>query len=243
MPAVQSSSLAPLPQFPRPQTSDACDARWERWIPDWVRHIGTAVWVTAPDGRIVYFNERAERLFGVAARDTIGRPCHGVVASRTATGAAFCSANCPLVTAAGCGSEVEPADVRIGGRMGRAEHWLQMTVIPVDGPPGGPDGPRRWMVHTARVADRARRLEQYVRRIARRSDEIREMDAHAARRPLSPRESDVLELLTRDIEPGRIAAELRLSRVMVRNHIQHLLAKLGAHSVEEAVAMHVLAEA
>jgi DNA-binding CsgD family transcriptional regulator len=227
--AVAVPELAPSP-------TDASDARWERWIPEWVRRIGMAVWVTGPGGRIVYVNERAERLLGVAARDATGRACHVVVGARTATGAAFCGARCPFVVAADADGEIEPADVRIGGRAGRDEHWLQVTAIPVD----GPDRTGRWIVHAARVADRERRLERHVARVAARSEEIRESDGPRARRPLSPREREVLDLLARDVELGRVAAQLGITYVTVRNHVQHVLTKLGAHSVEEAVAIHVL---
>jgi DNA-binding CsgD family transcriptional regulator/uncharacterized ParB-like nuclease family protein len=232
-----TSSAAPaVHPFAAEPCAPATDARWERWLPEWVRRIGTAVWVTGPGGRIVYVNERAEALLGVTAREAMGRACHGVVAARTASGGAFCSATCPLRAAADRGGEVPPADVRIGGRHGRAEHWTQVTVIPVE----GPDRSGRWMVHSARVADRARRIERYVARIARRSEEIRDADT-APRRELSPREAQVLDLLAEDEEPGRIAALLGLSYVTVRNHIQRAMAKLGAHSAAEAVAMRLLA--
>ena len=237
MTADSVPALAPLASFPAAHASDARDARWERWIPGWVRRLAMPVWVTGPGGRIVYVNERAEALLGVVASQVVGRPCCAIVAARTATGGSFCGTRCPFVASEQSGGEVAPADVRIGGRVGRPEHWVQLTVIPVE----GPDRAGSWMVHTARIADRERRLEQYVARVARRSEEIRETDAAPARRPLSPREREVLDLLARDEEPGRIAAALGLSYVTVRNHIQHLLAKLGAHSVEEAVALHVLA--
>jgi DNA-binding CsgD family transcriptional regulator len=234
---VDSALAVARPEL-QPSTSDASDARWERWIPEWVRRIGTAVWVTGPGGRIVYVNERAERLFETTARDVMGRACQSVVAARTATGRSFCGARCPFVVAADADGEVEPADVRIGGRGGRAEHWLQVTAIPVE----GPDRTGRWIVHTARVADRERRLERHVARVAARSEEIREVDGALPRRPLSAREREVLDLLARDVELGQVAAQLGITYVTVRNHVQHVLAKLGAHSVQEAVAMRLLAE-
>lgn len=231
-----ATAVAHLPRLAATNASPASEARWERWIPEWVRRLDTAVWVTGPTGRIVYMNAEAERLLGVTARESVGRPCHSVVASRTASGAAFCGPRCSLVAAAGSGGDLAPVDVEVGGTGRRPQHFLQMTPIPVD----GPDRSGSWIVHTARDGDRAHRVEQYVGRIARRSEAIREIDGTAARRPLSPRERDVLDLLARDVEPSRIAAELGLSYVTVRNHVQHLLAKLGAHSVDEAVAMHVL---
>lgn len=231
-----ATAVAHLPRLAPTNAAPASDARWERWIPEWVRRLAAPAWVTGPTGRIVFMNERAERLLGVTARESVGRPCHAVVASRTPEGSAFCGRRCALVAAAQDGGEVEPVDVQVGGHARRPHHWLHMTTIPVE----GPDRSGCWIVHTARVDDRARRIEQYVGRIARRSEAIREIDPPGARRALSPRERDVLELLAQDVEPSRIAARLGLSYVTVRNHVQHVLAKLGAHSVDEAVAMHVL---
>jgi DNA-binding CsgD family transcriptional regulator len=217
-------SRAPVPSAPRR-------------IPAWVRRIGAPVWVTGPDGRIVFVNERAQALLGASADACIGRPCHEVVASRTAAGTAFCRARCALVAAADAGREVEAADVCIGAAGGRSTHWVHLTVIPVDDPGGW----GRSMVHTARVADGSRRIEEYVGRLARRSAALRASGGDHSPTPLSPREAEVLELLVQDVEPGRIAMRLGVSHATVRNHIQHLLAKLGAHSIEEAVAMHLLA--
>jgi DNA-binding CsgD family transcriptional regulator len=232
------TSVAPA-RLPTVRADGASAARWERWIPEWVRRIGTAVWVSGPDGRIVFMNERAERLLATTSRESVGRPCHAVVAGRGRCGAAFCGPRCRVAMAADAGDEVEPTELRVGGRPGRAEHWLEVTSIPVE----GPDRAGRWIVHSARVVDRARRIERYVERLARRSDAIRALDAPTERRPLTPRERDVLDLLADDVEPGRAAAALGISRATVRNHVQHLLAKLGAHSVQEAVAMRVLADA
>jgi PAS domain S-box-containing protein len=54
---------------------------------------------------------------------------------------------------------------------------------------------------------------------------------------LTPRQSEVLELLERGRSTGQIAEELHLSNDTVRNHIRHLLRAVGAHSRLEAVAI------
>lgn len=64
-----------------------------------------------------------------------------------------------------------------------------------------------------------------------------------ARRPmpvggdLSAREADVLQLIGAGMSNRAIAAELTISVNTVRNHVQHVLAKLGAHSKLEAAAI------
>jgi PAS domain S-box-containing protein len=54
---------------------------------------------------------------------------------------------------------------------------------------------------------------------------------------LTPRQSEVLELLERGRSTGQIAEELQLSTETVRNHIRALLRAVGAHSRLEAVAI------
>jgi PAS domain S-box-containing protein len=54
---------------------------------------------------------------------------------------------------------------------------------------------------------------------------------------LTPRQTEVLELLERGRSTRQIAAELHLSVETVRNHIRHLLQAMGAHSRLEAVAI------
>ena len=68
--------------------------------------------------------------------------------------------------------------------------------------------------------------------------------ARRARRPpgtaaasLSRRQREVLELLANGIPAREIAVRLGLAETTVRNHIRHLLRKLGCHSQLEAVAV------
>jgi len=55
--------------------------------------------------------------------------------------------------------------------------------------------------------------------------------------PLTPREREVLLLLAEGLSNGAIAERLFISLNTVRNHVQNLLSKLGAHSKLEAVAI------
>ena len=57
--------------------------------------------------------------------------------------------------------------------------------------------------------------------------------------PVSKRELEVLQLMAEGLTTAAIAQQLYVSNHTVRNHVQHLLAKLGAHSKLEAVAIAV----
>jgi PAS domain S-box-containing protein len=54
---------------------------------------------------------------------------------------------------------------------------------------------------------------------------------------LTPRQSQVLQLLMDGRSTAQIAAELHLSQETVRNHVRHILRALGVHSRLEAVAV------
>ena len=60
------------------------------------------------------------------------------------------------------------------------------------------------------------------------------MTTHAV--SLSPRQQEVLVLLSEGVRAKQIAARLGLSEPTVRNHIRTILRKLGCHSQLEAVA-------
>jgi PAS domain S-box-containing protein len=56
------------------------------------------------------------------------------------------------------------------------------------------------------------------------------------RKPLTPREAEVLHYLSEGFSTEQIAGELSIARETVRNHIRFLLRKLGVHSRIEALA-------
>ena len=54
---------------------------------------------------------------------------------------------------------------------------------------------------------------------------------------LSPREQEVLALLAAGIDPTNIARQLGITVHTCRSYVRNVLAKLGAHSQLEAVAV------
>jgi len=53
--------------------------------------------------------------------------------------------------------------------------------------------------------------------------------------PLSPREEEILKLLTEGTRTGAMAKGLGISEKTARTHVQNILRKLGLHSRIEAV--------
>jgi two-component system NarL family response regulator len=54
---------------------------------------------------------------------------------------------------------------------------------------------------------------------------------------LTPRQSEVLQMLEHGRSTRQIAQELHLSQETVRNHVRHVFRALGVHSRLEAVAL------
>jgi DNA-binding NarL/FixJ family response regulator len=61
-----------------------------------------------------------------------------------------------------------------------------------------------------------------------------ESDPSAATRPLTPRQLEVLELVTRGMRNAEVAAQLKISEQTVKTHVAHLLRRLGVKSRLEA---------
>lgn len=203
-------------------------------VPLWVHALATPVWVTAPDGSLEFLNDAAATLLDLPVGTGRGLPCHDVVAGRDSAERPHCGAHCHTAQRAACGQPLEPVEVRIGSD--GAARWIEMMVIPVT----ADDGTGPWLVHCARDIDRQRRAADYVCRIANRSEPLRALEGAATADALTGREIEILDLLVEDEDLGRIAHRLGIRHTTVRNHVQRILAKLGAHSVQEAAALRVL---
>jgi DNA-binding CsgD family transcriptional regulator len=210
-------------------TRGACDAP----LPDWIRILESPVWVTDPEGRLIFLNEQAGALLGLGGEPWRGRPCHRVVGARDEAGRPFCREVCSVRERVRVGGSPRPVLLEVGREPPR---WVHVLVIPVHPPRGGETA----LVHCALPADRLRRAERYLARVASRSGPRSGPAELRATPSLTSREREVLGLLTADEDLHRISARLHISYHTVRNHVRHILEKLDVHSVPEAVALHLL---
>lgn len=205
-------------------------------VPQWIHGMGVAVWVSDENGKIVFMNERAESVLGRDAASTVGMPCYQIVGGKDDDGKAWCEHNCQVQELAKKGQEIEPYTLRINGGEDD-EHWLQLLVIPFQGEDG-----RTNLAHCAFRIDRTHIIESYLDRVAARTpvNAHRSFDLEESR--LSKRERQVLDLLAQDMNLYEIAEQLGVSYYTVRNHVQHVLGKMGVHSTLEAVALYLLSQ-
>ncbi len=179
---------------------------------------------------IIAWNEAATALLGYRAEDALGRPCMDILCWRDRCGDTVCNGLCPAADV-GEPDEIQGSREVLGKSATGRTLWLSAsTIVP---PIEMRDQCR--LVHLIREVSLPPELERVI------AERI-EGPSVAASRPddrldaLTPREREVLQLLTEGLDGAGIAERLFLSQATVRNHIQHVLAKLGVHSRVEAVA-------
>jgi PAS domain S-box-containing protein len=189
------------------------------------------VYAVDHDQNIVFWNSAAERLLGLRASDVLRRKCFDVIAGGDHRGHPFCGPDCPVVECARQGHAYENYDVRSRTADGKAR-WLNISIVVLVG------RRRRSVltVHLFRDITERRQREMRTRRAIGEVIGISGAAGHdAALGRLTRREMEVLQLLATGLTTPGMAGALGLSKTTVRNHVEHLLAKLGVHSRLEAV--------
>lgn len=191
------------------------------------------------DLTIIGWNDSATRLLGYSAAQALGAPCHEILSWRNRCGDSVCSESCQSITPDRA-QEIVPTDEVLGRSSSGQTLWLSAsTIVP---PPKMHEHCR--LIHLIREISLPPELE---RLIVERVQGWTPTKPHPSTEPapptesplsvLTPREREVLTLLTQGLDGATIAKELFLSPATVRNHIQHILTKLGVHSRAEAVAL------
>lgn len=126
--------------------------------------------------------------------------------------------------------------MRVGGP-GKEGRWIRIVAAKVE----RADHPGSWLVELALSDDKAH-IESYLHKVAGRTSRNDAGNLVGGCAALTPRESAVLRRLAQDETPQDIAVGLHISYHTVRNYVRRILAKLGVHSVLEAVAQFLLSE-
>jgi PAS domain S-box-containing protein len=181
----------------------------------------------AADGKIVFWNRAAEGILGYSESEAVGRRCCDFLHAWDERGRPLDCRGCHVMTLVRKGDPVQNFDVQIRHKAGRRIRINVSTLVVPDGRRA--DNPLT--VHLFHHATPPRDLRGYPA-------EPRSEAALAASmpRPLTARETEVVRLLTAGATSRVVAERLNVSTATVRNHVQHILVKLGAHSRLEVVA-------
>jgi PAS domain S-box-containing protein len=211
---------------------------------------GDGVMVADANGRVVLWNRSAERVLGWAAAEAVGRTCCEVFEGHPQNGRA-CSDGCSVMAAARQGAALESFDMRTRTKAGR-EVRLNVSTLAV--PAETAASPL--VIHlfrdvTARASNgpgasnggaghgsAAHAVNGAATNGSARNGSAREAHVPAGEGAggLTPRELEVLRLLTGGANTRMAAEQLKVSPATIRNHVQNLMGKLDVHSRLQAVA-------
>lgn len=219
-------------------------------IADMVQRSADGALLVDEQGTVVLWNKAAERLLGFLSGEVLGRPCHDVMRGMTLSGHPLCSPLCTVGQRLGCGGGVRNFDIQTRTKAGKII-WLNVSSLPV--PSRKKD--RFLFVHLFRDVSKQAKVRHLVQELqsvlsipdeqpdpgetlsaapASSSGTVPDVPATL---PLSRREREVLQHLALGERTARIADVLCISSATVRNHVQHICDKLGAHSRLEALAI------
>ena len=165
------------------------------------------------DQNIVFWNPQAEMILGHKAQDALGRKCYEVAQGVRHDGMTpFCSRDCPAVVAAKHGRIPPAAHVRMQCASGERKRMTMIPLIATD------DADHVILVHMFHETP---------------PDEPG--SGAPTELPITPRELEVLRLLSSGLRPVDVAGKLRISVHTVRKHISNACEKLHSHGMMSAV--------
>lgn len=198
------------------------------------------VYAVSLDQRIVFWNRGAERILGYTAEQVVGRHCYEVVSGVTPGGLTpACQEGCPSLRALQAGSVPRAVEMQLLSISGERK-TVPLTTMVVSG--AIRDMPI--IVHLFESGDWAADGDRAATDVRHEltgsgvdifSDRAAAAASVAATDTLTPRELEVLRLVSLSRTTDEIATELGISAHTVRNHVRHFRRKLGAATKLEAV--------
>ena len=191
---------------------------------------GDAVYVVDPDYKIVHWDSQMESLTGALSQEALGKTCYQAVMGEREDGGPFCAHGCSVMHLAQAHRPVSSFEMRIKTRSG-VKRWMNVSNLTVE----TDEGP--YLVHLLRDSQGTHDALEMARGLIQLSSKE---GAPAPKRKdipaLTPRQLEVLQLLSEGRSVKEIGKELYLSEATVRNHVRSLLQTLGAHSQLEVLA-------
>jgi DNA-binding CsgD family transcriptional regulator len=184
---------------------------------------GEPAYAVDRDGTIVAWNTGARRAFGYPAAQAVGRKCWELLQGQDAFGNQYCGRHCPLRSMAIQGQSVNRCRMSFRTASKEMQGFTVTTLVLFDTPDAK-------LIHLCRQ-------EPAVAREDSTRGPLSGPNRTGARGVLTRREREVLQYLSDGHTTQEIASRLSISVRTVRNHVEHILHKLHAHSRLEAVAV------
>jgi len=204
---------------------------WHADIAEIFANTADGVWVSDPEGRILFWNHAAETILEYPAQQVTGKLCRDVFGGCDENGNRICGWPCPVKALLYGGELVEHFDMATRTRTGKPV-WIDVSCITL--PSGGGQPPT--VVHLFRDVTVAHEIETLVRQQLAQSRLAASEETLTLGGELTPRELQVVTLMRAGATTAAIAEQLFISKTTVRNHIQNIFSKLKVHTRLEAVA-------
>jgi DNA-binding CsgD family transcriptional regulator len=182
--------------------------------------------------RVVFWNRGAATVLGLRSDEVLGRRCYEVLCGRDVFGNRLCYENCPVSAMARADEPISGFEMRVPSPRPHGDpQLLHVTILRMPGP--RPD--LFTLVHVLQPIDEAGRAartlgpREATRALPPPGPEVAPL--------LTPRETEVLQLVATGLQNKEIAQKLGLSLATVRNHVHNTLAKLDVHSKLEMVSI------
>jgi PAS domain S-box-containing protein len=186
------------------------------------------------EGEIRMWNPAAEEFFGCSAAAVVGLKCCDVVCDCSESRNPICQPDCAVLQRAAQGFTTPAFDVEVKTESGT--RWASMSIILVPARRGAQ------VLHLARDVQARKQVENMTRRFLKEIGAISGLKVEELLSPaaaphvdLTAQQTAILRLLAEGTSTHDISDALHVSPATVRNHIEHILQKLQAHSRLEAV--------
>jgi len=202
--------------------------RHEMGLDEALGRAGDGVCAIGSEGRIVLWNRSAEKIMGHTTREVTGKPCCEVFVGKDEHGNRLCYQGCHVQSLVRMGEPIQNFDMETRTKGGQAI-WLNVSILVVS--PNHGRGPMT--IHFFRDITATKELLTLVQERTSAPTGLPNGNGDAG---LTRREVEILRLIATGVNTKVAAERLHVSPATIRNHVQNILGKLGAHSRLEAVA-------
>jgi PAS domain S-box-containing protein len=199
---------------------------------------GDPAFVVNGAGVIIAWNAAAKELFGLSDAEVLGKECWAIVDGFDSRGARVCMRDCAVLEIARRHRRLSSFEVRVKTAGGKRK-WVRVSVLVASA------RETQALVHIVHDVNAEKQLQAVTKEMVKLVHRLGAENIDAGLEPRAPeapvpnltaRERTVLKYLGRGMSTADMADELNVSIATIRNHVQHLLEKLGVHTRLEAVS-------